>query len=345
MKKRLAWILIAVMVFTVFAAGCGARGGDSSSEGSTDGQTYTIRLAYDVAESHASHIAAEEVFVPMVEEGSNGAITVELYPNSQLGAVPECIETMRTGGVEMAWGSDADIAGFVEEWNLVGLPYLWTSLDAAHEALDGDFGQQLSALAEEKIGVKVLSIPDVGFRNITNSKKPIESVADLKGMKIRTMTNTLHLEYFQALGAIPTPMNFSEVFTALQQGTVDGQENPTAMIYNNKLYEAQKYMTISEHVYTAAPIMISMKFWDSLPEEYQTLIQDAANATRDRQREIITQQNTDYAKDIADAGVAVNELTDEAKAEFQKIAEDTVYKTAAEAYGQKLIDMAAAHNK
>ena len=104
-------------------------------------------------------------------------------------------------------------------------------------------------------------------------------------------------------------------------------------------------MTISEHVYTAAPIMISMKFWESLPEEYQTLIQDAANATRDRQREIITQQNTDYAKDIADAGVAVNELTDEAKAEFQKIAEDTVYKTAAQAYGQELIDMAAAHNK
>ena len=111
---------------------------------------YNLALGHIQAENDSWHLAAL-AFKEYVEEHSNGRIAVEVYPNSQLGAVPECIETMRTGGVEMAWGSDADIAGFVEEWNLVGLPYLWTSLDAAHEALDGDFGQQLSALAEEKI--------------------------------------------------------------------------------------------------------------------------------------------------------------------------------------------------
>lgn len=343
MKKKLAFILAAVMVFSVFAAGCGARG---NSGGSDDGQaTYTIRMAYDVAESHASHTAAVEVFQKMVEEGSNGDIKVELYPNSQLGSVPENIESMRTGGLEMCWASDAAIAGFVPEWNLVGLPFLFTSIEAAHEALDGDFGAELDKKLEEQCGIIDLANADVGFRNITNSKKTITSVADLKGIKIRTMTNTIHIEYFKALGAIPTPMAFSELFTALQQGTVDAQENPTAMIWNNRLYEAQKYMTISEHVWSSAPITIAKDFYESLPEEYQTLIADAAQATMERQRELITQQNADYAKNIADAGVEVVELTPEAKAEFQQIALDTVYKTAAQEYGQELIDMALAHNK
>lgn len=345
MKKKLALILAVAMTFTLFASGCGARGGDSGGDSGGDGQQYTIRMAYDVAESHASHIAAVEVFVPMVEEGSDGNIKVELYPNSQLGSVPENIESMRIGGLEMCWASDAAIAGFVPEWNLIGLPFLWTSIDAAHEALDGDFGEYLDQRLEEQCGIIDLGNADVGFRNITNSKRTITSPADLSGIKIRTMTNELHVEYFTALGAIPTPMSFSELFTALQQKTVDAQENPTAMIWNNRLYEVQDYLTISEHVWSSAPITIAKDFYESLPEEYQKLLADAAQATMEYQRELITKQNTDYQQNIADAGLEVTVLTDEQKAEFQKIAEDTVYKTAAEKYGQDLIDMAAAHNK
>ena len=340
MKKKLALILAVAMAFVLFASGCGARGGDSGGEGE-----YTIRMAYDIPETHASHIAAVEVFVPMVEEGSDGNITVELYPNSQLGSVPENIESMRAGGLEMCWASDAAIAGFVPEWNLVGLPFLWTSIEAAHEALDGDFGQHLDQLLEEQCGIIDLANADVGFRNITNSKGTITSPADLNGIKIRTMTNELHVEYFTALGAIPTPMSFSELFTALQQKTVDAQENPTSLIWNNRIYEVQDYMTVSEHVWSSAPIIIAKDFYESLPEEYQTLIADAAQAAMEYQRELITQQNSDYQQSIADAGLEVTVLTDEQKAEFQKIAEETVYVTAAEDYGQELIDMAAAHNK
>lgn len=347
MKKKLAIILATAMVFTVFASGCGSRGGSNSDEGTEggDGQKYTIRMAYDISETHASHLAATEIFVPMVEEGSNGNITVELYPNSQLGSVPENIEAMRIGGLEMCWASDAAIAGFVPEWNLVGLPFLWTSIEAAQNALDGDFGQYLDDLLEEKCGILDLGNADVGFRNITNSKKTITTPEDLKGIKIRTMTNELHVEYFTAIGAIPTPMSFSELFTALQQKTVDAQENPTSMIWNNKLYEVQKYMTVSEHVWSSAPIIIAKDFYESLPEEYQTLIADATLKTMERQREIITQQNADYQKNIADAGLEVTVLTAEQKAAFKKIAEDTVYKTAADKYGQDLIDMAAKYNQ
>ena len=344
MKKKLALILAAVLVWTLFAAGCGARGGGGGESGGDGSATYTIRMAYDISETHASHLAAEEVFVPMVEEGSNGDIKVELYPNSQLGSVPENLESMRMGGLEMCWASDATIAGFVPEWNLIGLPFLWTSIEAAHSALDGDFGQYLDQLLEEQCGIIDLGNADVGFRNITNSSHQIRTPEDLHGIKIRTMTNTLHVEYFTDLGAIPTPMSFSELFTALQQKTVDAQENPTSMIWNNKLYEVQDYMTVSEHVWSSAPIVIAKEFYESLPEEYQTLIADAAQKTMERQREIITQQNAEYVQNIADAGLDVIELTAEEKEAFRQVAIDGVYKTAAETYGQDLIDMAAAHN-
>ena len=218
-------------------------------------------------------------------------------------------------------------------------------MDAAHEAMDGDFGQALDKKLEEQAGITTLAWGDVGFRNLTNSKHSVTSPDDLKGLKIRTMTNNLHVEYFTALGAIPTPMSFSELFTALQQKTVDGQENPTALIYNNALYEAQKYMSVSEHVFTAVALNIASDFYNSLPEDYQAAIKEAAENTMEYQRELITEENESLLSEIEAAGVEVTVLTDEQKAAFQKVAEDTVYKTAAETYGQELIDMAANHNK
>ena len=140
-------------------------------------------------------------------------------------------------------------------------------------------------------------------------------------------------------------MSFSELFTALQQKTVDGQENPTALIYNNALHEAQSYMTVSEHVFTAINLNIAANFYNSLPEDYQAAIAEASKNTMAYQRELITEQNQSLLSDIEAANVEVTVLTPEQKAEFQKIAEDTVYKTAAAEYGQELIDMAAAHNK
>ena len=348
MKKRLALLLAAVIAFSVFAAGCtrgGDGGGTTGESDGTEGPNVTVRLTSDVSDTHASSIAMREVFIPRIEELSGGKIKVEYYPNSALGSVPENIESMRIGDLEMCWASDAAIAGAVPEWNLIGLPFLWTSIDAAHDALDGDFGAELDRILEEKTGIINLGSADVGFRNITNSKKTIKSPADLQGIKIRTMTNTLHVEYFTALGAVPTPMSFSELFTALQQKTVDAQENPIAMIWNNKLYEVQSYLTISEHIWSSAPIIIAKDFYEGLPEDYQKIIADVTKETVDYQRELITQQNTDLVQNIADAGLEVTELTAEEKAEFQKIAEDTVYKIAVDEYGQEIIDLALKYNK
>ena len=362
MKRNLS-LGLAVLMAASALAGCGnSAGGAKAAETTvqaaqaasadvivntkvTSTDKKTIRLAYDVAEAHPSHKATVEVFKAMVEKGSNGNITVEVYPNSQLGSLAENMESMRIGDLEMAYLNDGTIAAAVPEFNLVGLPYVWTSIDAAHNALDGEFGDKLDQKLLETCNIINLGYADVGFRNITNTKKKIEAPADLQGLKIRTMTNTLHVDYFTALGAIPTPMSFSELFTALQQKTVDGQENPTALIFNNKLYEVQKYMTISEHVWTSCPMCISADFFNGLPADYQELIREAAAETVKTQRELITEENASLAKDIAAAGVEVTTLTEEQKAAFQKVAEDTVYKTAASKYGQELIDLAASYNK
>lgn len=159
------------------------------------------------------------------------------------------------------------------------------------------------------------------------------------------MTSTLHVEYFTALGAVPTPMSFSELFTALQQKTVDAQENPTAITWNNKLYEVQNYMTISEHVWTCAPLLIAKDFYEGLPEDYQKIIAQASWETVEYQRDLITQQNEDLVANIEGAGLEVITLTAEEKAVFQKVAEETVYKTAATDYGQDLIDLALKYNE
>ncbi|HWP51494.1 MAG TPA: TRAP transporter substrate-binding protein [Clostridia bacterium] len=366
MKKLICLLLTAVMTLSLAACGnsksssAAAPSGGSSSSASTTAinpadyglttkvtstNKITIRLAYDVAEAHPSHKATVEKFQTALEGISGGNITVELYPNSQLGSLAENLESMRIGDLEMTYLNDGTIGAVVPEWNLVGLPYLWTSLDAAHEALDGDFGQLLNEKLKSATGIINLGWGDVGFRNITNSSRSIKTPEDMKGLKIRTMTNALHVEYFTALGAIPTPMSFSELFTALQQKTVDGQENPTALIYNNALYETQSYMSVTEHVFTAIGMCIAGEFYNSLPADYQAVIAEAAANTMTYQRELITAENESRLSEIKAAGLEVTIMDADQKAAFQKVAEDSVYKTAAKNYGQDLIDMAAAHNK
>jgi len=360
MKKILSVLMVCVLgVFVI--TGCGRPNSSSNTNTSksassnpsdfglktkvTSTKKVTIRLAYDVAEAHPSHAAFVEKFKKPLEAISKGNITVELYPNSQLGSLAENLESMRIGDLEMAALNDSVIGAVVPEFNLVGLPYLWTSLDAAHGALDGEFGKLLDQKLKEKTGILNLAWGDVGFRNITNSLRTIKSPKDLKGLKIRTMTNPLHVEYFTALGAIPTPMSFSELFTALQQKTVDGQENPTALIYNNALYEAQKFMSITEHVFTAVNLNIAEKFYNSLPEDYKALILEAAQSAMKEQRKLITEQNASLADKIKAAGVEVTNLTADEKKAFQVVAKDTVYKGATSSYGQDLIEMATKYNK
>ncbi len=343
MKKVSLFFLVLMLIMSTFFVGCGSTdiANESNDNSEENDSVYTIRVAYVVAESHASHIAMRDVFQKELED--TGRFKVELYPNGQLGGDRQAVEAVSIGNLEMTMCGEAVISGFVPEFELVGLPYLFTSLNSVHQALDGEFGAELDKKLEAQ-NLYNLGWGEVGFRNITNSKQEIKTPDDLKGIKIRTMETPTHLAFFKALGANPTPMAFNELFTALQQGTVDAQENPTALAYNSKFYEVQNFMTISEHVYTAAPILINKDFMDRLPVDLQAKVTEVAEKTKDAQRDLIYQQNTELESGMEEKGVKITRLTAEEKAAFKKVSDEQVYPDVIAQYGEDLIDLAQKYN-
>lgn len=341
MKKRLLVLgLVLTMVLTIGLCGCG--GNDAGGKSGSDGDVQTLRVSYVVAETHASHIAFEEIFKKKLEE--TGKFKVELYPNGSLGGDADQAQAVSLGQMEMTVPGEAAVSGIVPEMELVGVPYLFTSIEAARNALDGDFGAYLEEKLEAK-NIACLGWGEVGFREISNNKREITKPADLKGIKIRTQEVPCHLSFFKALGANPTPMAFNELFTGLQQGTVDAQENPVALTYNSKFHEVSKYMSLTDHVYSAAPVLINKNIYDGLSDDMKKALDEAAAETVEYQRELIDQQNNDDAALIEDAGVKVTELTDEQKETFRKIAEDSVWDSIIDQYGQEAWDLAVKYNK
>ncbi|WP_455596710.1 DctP family TRAP transporter solute-binding subunit, partial [Cloacibacillus porcorum] len=204
MKKLLA----AVTFIAIMAAGAAFAAPE-----------YTIKVGYIGSDTHPT-MQAMKVFAKDVDAGSKGKIKVELYPNAQLGGDRELCEGVQMGTIQMAIPSTSALAGFDKRIQVLDLPYLFTTRKAAFDAVDGELGQKLNAYLSKK-GFEVLGYQENGFRHVTNSKRPIKTPADLKGLKIRTMENPMHIAFFKELGANPTPMSWGELYTALQQGTVD----------------------------------------------------------------------------------------------------------------------------
>jgi tripartite ATP-independent transporter DctP family solute receptor len=210
-------------------------------------------------------------FKGLVEGGSGGNVVVKVFPASQLGNERELIEGTKIGTIQMCFVSGA-IAGFYKEAQVLDIPYLFASGPVAWKVMDGPFGKDMAADILKQTGMRVLAYGETGFRNFTNSKLPIKSPADMKGLKIRVMETPVYVNMVKALGAAPTPIAWSEVYTALQQKVVDGQENPVATIVQAKLYEVQKYMILDGHSYGCDFFLINEKFYQSLPKESQELI-------------------------------------------------------------------------
>ncbi len=346
--KSIAKILIVMMLVSVFLVGCGGGqqqqpAGDSGNGEKEAQETYTIKLAYVVPETQSTHIAARDVFKKYVEEKSNGRIKVELYPNGQLGGDRQAIEAVQLGTIQMTIPAAAVLSGFEPKFQVFDLPYLFKSKEVAYKALDGELGQRLNELLL-KTGLRNLAYGENGFRHITNNRGPIETPNDLKGLKIRTMENPVHMATFKALGANPTPMSFGELYTALQQGTVDAQENPIPLVYTAKFYEVQDYYTLDGHVYAATVVLINDDFYKSLPEDLQKIVKEGAEKFRDEQRKINTQQEEEMLKLLKKEGMKINELTPEQK---QKFIEATlpVYDQFKDKLGEDLIELAKQANQ
>lgn len=219
-----------------------------------------------------------QAFGEKLKELSNGEFVVVEQAAGALGGERDMIEGLQIGSVEMVITSTGPLGNFVPETLVLDLPFLFKDYDSAHAILDGEIGQELLDKVSEQ-NMVALAWSENGFRYITNSVRPISTPADLKGLKIRTMENPIHMEALRDLGASPTPMAFPEVFTALQQHTIDGQENPLPVITTSKFWEVQKYISLTGHFYSPAIILVSPVLWDSLTDEQKGWFEEAAVAS------------------------------------------------------------------
>ncbi len=219
--------------------------------------------------------AAGAAFKNLVEAETTGAVDVKVFPAGQLGNERELIEGTKIGTIQMSMVSAA-IAGFYKEAQVLDIPYLFSSAPVAWKVMDGWFGKEMAADCLKKTGMRVLAYGETGFRNFTNSNRPIKSPGDMKGLKIRVMEAPVYVNMVKALGAAPTPIAWTETYTALQQKVVDGQENPVSVIMMVKFYEVQKYLTLDGHSYGVDFILINDKFYQTLTKETQQIIKASA---------------------------------------------------------------------
>jgi TRAP-type transport system periplasmic protein len=270
-------------------------------------QSKVLKITTGLTEEHPVYLANKR-FGEILAAKLPGKYTVQAYANAQLGDDVRATEAVRMGTLEMVMTSSSPLTGLVPEFNVFDLPFIIPSEKAADAIFDGPVGAKLAAALEPK-GLKLLAYYENGFRQLTNSAREVKSPADMKNLKIRTMQNPIHLEAFRAMGANPTPMPFSEVFTAMQQKTIDGQENPIPTIWLNKFYEVQKYITLTGHVYGPQIMLINKKLWDSFPTADQKIIAEAAKETAIYQRGLNRKLNTEFVDKLKKAGNTVTVLT------------------------------------
>lgn len=317
MKKIFILSLIVAMIFTV--AACGNN--ESTQSSSDSNKTVVLRIGNTTApDSHYNK--GLEVFKDKVEEYTNGSVEVKIYPSSELGDERDLVEGIAMGTVEMALVSTGPLANYSPDFMVFDLPFIVTDRDKAYEVMDGEVGQEVLDTLKPK-GIKAMGFWENGFRNITNNDNPIVHPEDVKGMKIRTMENPIHIETFKTLGSTPTPMAWSEVFTALQQGTIDGQENPLAIIDTAKVYEVQKHVSLTGHFYSPAVLMINDKLFEGLSESQQDAILKAEKEARDWERNYSEELDNNLAKTLEEKGVTVtsvdkNEWQEAAKPVYDK---------------------------
>jgi len=289
-------------------------------------QPIILKLAHaDATDVFTSRKHAQcMIFANLVNARGGGRIEVQVYGAGTLGAEREYVEAIMAGTVQAGIASGV-MGGFLREAMVTDIPYLFPSASIAWKVLDGPFGDKLSNLLLEKTGLRNLAFAEVGFRHFTNDVRPIKSPADVKGLKIRVQENPLFMTLIKALGGNPTPIAWTEVYTALQTGVVDGHENPISSTVFAKIYEVQKYLTLDGHVYGVDWFVISNKFFKSLPEDLQYIIVDCAKISAGVGRGL-QQLNSNVVgyQTVKDYGMEIYAPTEEEMAQFREAAQGPV---------------------
>ncbi|MBT2773198.1 TRAP transporter substrate-binding protein [Halomonas sp. ISL-60] len=304
-----------------------------------DHGSHTLRMGIGLAESSPQFLSSK-YFGEILEQRTDGRIKVNVFPNSQLGDDVQMLEMLQTGTLDMTYPSSSATTGYVEELAAFDLPFLLPSREAAVAVMQSDVAQGMLD-AFEGTGLKALAFSENGYRQLSNSARPVASpddVAglDVRGLSVRTMENPVHLAIWEALGANPTPMAFGELFSAMEQGVVDGQENPWSTILTSNFNEVQDYGTETRHVYTPFIMMLSERTWDRMAPEYQALVQEAARQSAEYEIQLSAEYD-DWSRDqLAERGMDITRLDEEQLAAFQD-AVQPVYEEWAPRIGEDLI--------
>ncbi|MFM2406114.1 MAG: hypothetical protein RL223_3994 [Pseudomonadota bacterium] len=280
-------------------------------------QTIKLTLGHGAAPGNPRHEASVK-FAEVLKAKSGGRIEVAVSPSAQLGDDAAMVTALRTGAIDISANSQGPMAATVPEYAAFGMPFLFSDLSQAWKALDGPLGQELAAKTAEK-GMIVLGYWDNGVRHMSNSKKPILKPEDLKGLKMRTPPDAVTVDIMQALGAEAQQIKFAELYVALQQGVVDGQENPLMNIYASKLYEVNKFVSLTGHKYEMTPLLMSKRSWDRLSEADRKLVHDAAVEATAFQRKLSKEADDKLVAELKAKGVRVD-VAD--KAAFVKATEN-----------------------
>lgn len=286
--------------------------------------TKTMRIGLATAATHIQNTGSE-AFKAFIEEKTNGAIKVEIYPGAQLGDNKAMLDSVKIGAVDGIFPSPADLGNIDKNFNIMNFPFLFADQDTANRVMDGPWGDKMLGLLDQ-YDYKGLAIVDSGFRQTTNSKHAIKSLDDFKGLKIRMQPNPLHLDIFRALGANPAPLSFAELFSALQQGVMDGQENPLNNIYASKLHEVQKYVTLDGHIYDTNVFLVGKTFYEGLTPEQQQLFQEGAEIVVQTMRQALKERDAAALEGMKAAGLEITEVSPEFHAQLVEATKPVVEK-------------------
>ncbi|TVT48742.1 MAG: TRAP transporter substrate-binding protein [Denitromonas halophila] len=263
-----------------------------------------LRLSHNAAPGNPKAEASLK-FAELVAQKTGGRVKVEVGGSAQFGDDAESLTNMRLGTMAFSANSQGTTSNIVPEFGLLGLPFLFRNLEHAYEVVDGPVGDKLGEYADKK-GLVLLALWDNGIRQVSNNTRPITKPEDLAGIKLRTPPDPMTLSIFKSLGANPAPLAFSELYIALQQGVFDGQENPLMNIYSSKLFEVQKYISLTGHKYESTPLLASKMIFSTLSKDDQNAVREAAVEAGKLNRDMSLAADADLRKKLADAGVTIN---------------------------------------
>ncbi|WP_040978042.1 TRAP transporter substrate-binding protein [Oceanobacillus jeddahense] len=304
----------------------------SEATGSSEQEQFTFKLAHTSAPNHHYQTISEE-FAELVHERTDGNVTIDIFPSDQLGDQNIAVEGALIGTQDIVLTSGTLLSNWIPEVGVLNLPFLFEDSNHVRHVLDGEIGDELSAKVEEQ-GALVLAWWENGFRSITNSRQEINEPEDLAGLKIRTPDGEVFLDTFTTLGTLPTPISFGELYSALQLGTVDAQENPPAHIITQRYYEVQDYVSRTNHIHIATPVLMNKELFESMPIEYQDIVKDTAVELAQVHTDMVNDLEEEQWEEIEANGMQITDVDPEPFRE----ATESVYEKYEDIFGADIIE-------